>query len=124
MQKIILLVFICAVFAATAFGHQAFTLVSSQKRTVSEAELVQFEKGRSVGKREGFNLTFTEKDIRVVVTTGPADDMLSYRIQGVRNPTMVVPAGATLRILFVNSDTDMRHDIRLGHVVGDFPILP
>ncbi len=50
--------------------------------------------------------------------------MLSYRIQGVRSPNLVVPSGSTLRILFVNSDVDMRHDVRFSHVVGDFPIAP
>src|SRR5262249_27665938 len=44
--------------------------------------------------------------------------------QGMRNPTLVVPAGTTLKILFVNVDDDMNHDVRFGHVVGDFPIAP
>ncbi|HKX83519.1 MAG TPA: hypothetical protein VJL58_04800, partial [Pyrinomonadaceae bacterium] len=70
------------------------------------------------------DLTFTAKDIRLVVITGPEDDMLSYRIQGIRNANLVVPAGSTLRILFVNVDHDMRHDIRFGHVEGEFAILP
>lgn len=50
--------------------------------------------------------------------------MLSYRIQGVRNPNLVVPSGATIKILFVNTDVDMRHDVRFGHFVGEFPIAP
>ena len=50
--------------------------------------------------------------------------MLSYRIQGVRNPNLVVPAGATLRILFVNVDVDMRHDLRFGHVADEFTVAP
>lgn len=59
-------------------------------------------------------LTLRGKSIRLVVHTGPDDDMLSYRIAGLRNPTLIVPRGATLRVLFVNDDGDMRHDVRFS----------
>ena len=108
----------------STYAHTAFTLISSQKKTVKLDDLVAFEKTRTLGKKEGTTLTFTEKEVVLVVVTGPEDDMLSYRIQGVRNPTLVLLPGAKLTILFVNKDTDMRHDVRFGHVVGDFPIAP
>src|SRR5829696_146011 len=98
MKKILLLIVIAAASSASALAHTAFTLVSSERKTIKEAELATFEKSRSVGKIGGSNLTFGEKEIRLVITTGPEDDMLSYRIQGVRNPNLIVPAGATLRI--------------------------
>ena len=41
-----------------------------------------------------------------------------------RNPTLVVPDGVTMRILFVNTDTDMRHDVRFGHMKLPFDIAP
>ena len=51
--------------------------------------------------------------------------MLSYRIQGLRNPTLeAVPAGAKLKILFVNMDDDMKHDVRFGQTEGSFPMSP
>lgn len=109
-------------FSANIFAHQAFTLVSSEKKTVKETEIANSEKSQTVGKKEGSNLVFTEKEIRLIVLTGPEDDMLSYRVQGVRNPNLIVPSGATLKILFINSDVDMRHDVRFGHVVKDFEI--
>ncbi|HEX6124393.1 MAG TPA: sulfocyanin-like copper-binding protein [Pyrinomonadaceae bacterium] len=124
MKKILLLMMIAAASTVSAFAHTAFTLVSSERKTIKQADLATLEKTRSMGKVDGSNLTFGEREIRLVVTTGPEDDMLSYRIQGVRNPNLVVPAGATIRILFVNSDVDMRHDIRFGHVVGEFPLVP
>jgi hypothetical protein len=110
--------------SANAFAHQTFTLVSSERKTVKESDLANLEKNQTTGVKNKTNLSFVEKEIRLVVTTGPEDDMLSYRIQGVRNPNLVVPNGATLRITFVNSDVDMRHDVRFGHVVGEFPIAP
>lgn len=124
MKRGILSVFCALLFSASAFAHQAFTLVSSENKMVTEAELAKIQKSITVGKNSGTNLIFTENEIRLVVTTGPEDDMLSYRIQGVRNPTLVVPSGAILKLLFVNMDGDMKHDIRFGHVSGEFEIAP
>jgi len=124
VRKIIFLSIFAFVFSINAFGHQAFTLVSSEKKTIKYEDLAKIQKDRTLGKKEGTTLTFTETEIRLVIVTGPEDDMLSYRIQGIRNPTLVVPVDATLRILFVNVDTDMRHDVRFGHVETDFPIAP
>lgn len=123
MKKIFLTAFFALVLCASnAFAHEAFTLVSSEKKTLKLQDLIAVEKERTPGKKDGSNLTFTEKEIRLVVKTGPADDMLSYRILGMRNPNLVVPSGATLKILFVNSDEDMKHDVRFGHVIKDFEI--
>lgn len=124
MRKLLFFIFVSVAFSANASGHAVFTLISSERKTVSAADLNQIEKSNAVGKIEGSNLTFGTNEIRLVVVTGPEDDMLSYRIQGVRNPNLVVPAGAILRIFFVNVDSDMRHDIRFGHATGDFPIAP
>lgn len=57
-------------------------------------------------------LVFAESSVRLVVLTGPANDMLSYRIDGKRNPELVFRPGAILHILFVNMDDDMNHDLR------------
>src|SRR5688572_21771072 len=124
MKKLIFLALLAFLLNVPASAHTAFTLVSSEKKTVKEAELAALEKVQTIGKKDKANLTFTEKEIRLVVLTGPEDDMLSYRIQGMRNPVLVMPAGARLTILFINVDIDMRHDVRLGHVVGDFPTAP
>jgi hypothetical protein len=124
MKKIISLLFFTLLMSVSAFAHQAFTLISSERRTVKETELTTLEKDQTTGKKDKTNLIFTEKEIRLIILTGPEEDMLSYRIQGVRNANLVVPSGATLRILFVNVDTDMRHDVLFGHMPGDFPVAP
>jgi len=117
-------VFATLVFSVQAFAHQAFTLVSSEKKTVKQADLASVEKAQTTGKKDKTTLTFTDKEIRLVVITGPEDDMLSYWIQGVRNPTLPIPAGATLKTMFINVDSDMRHDVSFGHIVGDFTSAP
>lgn len=122
MKKIISFLFFALLFSANALAHESFKLVSSEKKTLKLSELIELEKARTLGKKENSNLTFTEKEIRLVVLTGPEDDMLSYRIQGVRNPNLIVPSGAILKILFVNYDVGMRHDVRFGHADGDFAL--
>ena len=122
MRKFILLLFAALLFSANVFAHEIFTLVSSEKKSIKLSDLIAVEKERTLGTKENSNLIFTEKEIRLVVKTGPEDDMLSYRIQGIRNPNLFVPAGATLKILFINSDEDMCHDVRFGHIINDFEI--
>jgi hypothetical protein len=124
MKRIVFLLFLTLLCSANIFAHDAFTLISSQKKTIKSDDLTKIEAERTVGKIDKTTLTFNEKEISLVVVTGPEDDMLSYRIQEVRNPTLVVPAGATLKILFINIDDDMLHDIRFGHLMNEFPIAP
>ena len=124
MKRIIFFIAIAFVLSVNAFAHTAFTLVSSEKKTIKESDLAVLEAKQTAGIKSNVDLTFTGNEIELVAVTGPEDDMLSYRIQGMRNPNLVVPSGATLRIVFVNLDADMRHDIRLGHVMGDFPLQP
>ncbi|HEV8592960.1 MAG TPA: hypothetical protein VGQ55_12720, partial [Pyrinomonadaceae bacterium] len=124
MRKLLLLLLFVVVLGLNAFAHTAFTLVSSEKKTIKESDVEQLLKQQTLGTIEKSTLTYSGKEIRLVVVTGPEDDMLSYRIQGVRNPNLVVPAGATLKILFINLDADMHHDLRLGHVIGEFDLAP
>ena len=109
MKQLLFWAVIALALSVQAFAHQAFILVSSEKTTVKEADLCGTEKGQTIGKKDKTTLTFTENDIRLVVLTGPEEDMLSFRIQGVRNPMLVVPSGATLCVLFVNINGDMKN---------------
>ncbi len=99
-----------------------FKMVSGQKKTLTRQELASLEKGATTGARDGNKLVFKDQNVRLVVHTGPEDDMLSYRFQDSRNPTVVVPANATINILFVNSDDDMSHDIRFGTKPSEFAV--
>src|SRR5258705_1594827 len=103
MKKLILTAFLGLAFGIPVFA-QTFTVVSSEKKTIKLDDLTKIEAQRTLGKKGASDLTFTDTDLRLVILTGPEDDMLSYRIQGMRNPTLVVPAVATLKILFVHGD--------------------
>jgi rusticyanin len=103
-----------------------FTLDNHQQKSLSAEELAVEEKKQSAGAVSGTPqaLTFKDTTIRLVVRTGPDEDMLSYRIAGLRNPTLVVPPHVTLSILFVNTDEDMHHDMRFGVAKRPFPVAP
>ncbi len=91
-------------------GHH-FNLKSATPKTLASVPAVGTKGKVSADKK---TLTFTGKAIRLVVTTGPDNDMMSFRIQGLRNPTLVLPRRATLRVLFVNSDEDMKHNLKFA----------
>lgn len=103
-----------------------FTQSSAQKRMLTPAALSAAEKTRTAGMvaRDHKKLSFKAKSIRLVVHTGPENDMLSFRIAGLRNPTLVIPKGATLKVLFANTDDDMVHDFRVGRPTVPFDSSP
>jgi rusticyanin len=90
------------------------TLVSSRVQTLSASQVSSLPNSMTRGSLspDKHTLTFSKKMVHLVVQSGPASDMLSYRIAGLRNPTLVVPAGATLKVLFINTDDDMMHNLR------------
>lgn len=92
-----------------------FRLIHTEKRTLSKDDLIKVEAGSSRALSvAGRKNTLLLSDRLVVVHSGPPDDMLSYRIQGIRNPVLLMLPGATVRLLFVNMDDDMNHDLRFG----------
>lgn len=101
-----------------------FALVSHEPKTLPASTVIALTKQTSAADATGDTLTFRRKTIRLVVTTGPEDDMLSYRIADRRNPTLIVPSGALLQVLFVNSDDDMSHDLRFGAMAKAFADRP
>jgi rusticyanin len=93
-----------------------FQLIGGTPKTLTSASLAAVQKSVTQAQvsRPKNSMTFGQKTIRLVAQSGPANDMLSYRIGGLRNPVMVVPKGAMLRVLFVNTDDDMAHNLRFS----------
>ena len=101
---------------AQAASSAGMTLTGAQPKTLSLSQAAAADKTATPGSvsADKKTLTFREKSVRFVVHSGPSSDMFSYRIAGLRNPILVVPAGATLRALFINTDDDMTHNLRFG----------
>lgn len=120
---------LCGVFArvqaaTSAQAHRStFSLVSLKLKTLTKVSAQAAERTDTKGSvsKDKHSLTFRQNVVRLVAHTGPDNDMLSYRIAGLRNPTIVVLPGATLKVLFVNTDDDMFHNIRFGAMPASFP---
>ena len=106
--------------------HKGISLVKATGRTLSQRTLSGIEKTATHGSvsSDKRTLTFMETAITLIVHTGPDDDMLSYRIAGLKSPTLLVPRGSTLNVLFVNEDGDMKHDLRFTDKQAPFPAEP
>lgn len=113
--------------SATAFAQSGapFTLLD-HKAVKLNAPLAEGDSGKAAGKisKDKKSLEFAGPDINLVVHTGPEEDMLSFRVQGLRNPNLIVHPGATLHITFVNTDEDMFHDMRFGAMRSSFEKTP
>ena len=70
MKTIIISAFIALFLGANAHAQSAFTLLSSEKRSVQIADRIAFEKTRTLGKKEGSTLAFTEKDLVLEIVIG------------------------------------------------------
>ena len=118
-QLSILAIAICAAAISSADG---FTVSGAQKMTVNASKLAGAKKKATVGSvgSDKKSITFSASSIQLVVETGPNKDMMSYRIQSLRNPSLIVKPGATLHILFVNTDDDMFHSLRFTAKVAPF----
>ena len=120
---IALTVSLCVGFVPTiATAHTSvaegsnFLLVSesSESVPVTQAKVLAASNHIQEAKVSNNTLTFRTHAVRIVVQSGPSNDMLSYRIGALRNPTLIVPRGASLNVLFVNADDDMYHNMRFG----------
>lgn len=117
-----------AFWTATTLAAQtdsSFALMGVAPKTMSASGTAAAAKAVTPGKVsvDKKSLTFVQKTIRLVTVTGPDSDMLSYRIDGLRNPTLIVPKNATLKMLFINTDGDMFHNIRFGAWRAAYPAV-
>ena len=108
-------------FSSTGQAQQRkspFVMVESHKRGIQKDTLAKLEAAQAKAKvtNSGKALVFPDSVVQLIVRTGPESDMLSYRIQGRRNPMLILHAGTSVHILFVNVDDDMTHDLRFGAV--------
>lgn len=106
----------CAGLMVQAVPAAGITAIGTQSKTFSVAAAAAADKTAAHGvvSPDKKTLTFNGKTVRIVAHSGPANDMLSYRIDGLKNPTLVVPAAATITALFINTDDDMVHNMRFG----------
>ncbi len=69
-------------------------------------------------------ITFGTREVRLAVLASPPDGPdMTFRIAGLVDPTIVVPAGATVTVQFVNADSDTSHAWLLTSAQPPFPFM-
>jgi hypothetical protein len=66
--------------------------------------------GASVGRASG-TITFTGRDVTLTVLASPSTSAGAFRIAGMTDPAITVPAGAHISIQLINADTAMAHGL-------------
>jgi rusticyanin len=61
--------------------------------------------------RAARTITFTTTDVTLTVLASPSMPAESFRIAGMTNPAIIVPAGAHVSIELINADSDMAHGL-------------
>ena len=118
-----------SVFGLASISSSAAGLVSpftagvGASRVVTSSGLTAAQRTEtpSQASPDGKTLLFRQRMVCLVAVTGPENDMLSYRIDGKRNPTLVVSPSTTIKMLFVNTDDDMKHNVRFGTTLKTYP---
>jgi hypothetical protein len=95
-----------------------FVLLEAHRQIVTKTQLDSMESAHAKTQvsKNGSALILSGNRSDLIVRTGPESDMLSYRVEGIRNPVLIVRSSSILHILFVNVDDDMTHDLRMGDV--------
>ena len=67
------------------------------------------------------SISFTSKAVSfTVVAVPPGGPDMTFRIGGLVNPTLIVPVGATVRVKFINADTDQAHGWQVANTRPPF----
>ena len=70
-------------------------------------------------------ITFQTSDVQLAVLASPPDGPdMTFRIAGLVNPTIVVPAGARVTVQLINADPDMSHNWAVTSAQAPFSGMP
>ena len=113
-----------ALAATAAVGRSNssdFRLISVKSETLTQRAMIRARASvKGLIGKDKRSVTFDARSVRLVVTTGPSNDMMSFRIRSLRNPTIFVRVSAKLHVLFVNTDGDMMHSFGVTSKTGPF----
>lgn len=104
--------------AGTALaGHSPFAVSAATARALDS----QVPSGARADAADN-TITFISSRVAfTVVAVPPGGPDMTFRIGGLVNPTLVLPAGATVQVEFINADTDEAHG---WEVTSDNPPFP
>ena len=124
-QSILGLALALATVAGAQTTSSSFSLLDHKTIATTEKDAMAWDNTKAgAASKDKKSIQFKGDQADIFVHTGPDEDMLSFRIQGLRNPTLIVKPGATLHFTFANTDDDMLHDIRFGTLQTAYPVTP
>ena len=74
--------------------------------------------------RAARSITFTSHDVHLTVLASPLMPAENFRIAGMTNPTVTVPAGAHVTITLINADDDMAHGLVITTPGAGSSVMP
>lgn len=74
--------------------------------------------------RASRTITFTSRDVSLVVLASPSMPAESFQIAGMTNPAISVPAGTHVTITLINADTGMAHGLVITATSASQSLMP
>ncbi|MHB1597274.1 MAG: sulfocyanin-like copper-binding protein, partial [Streptosporangiaceae bacterium] len=97
--------------AGTVMGRLLATAPGPRVRPAQAARLGDQAPVGAQVNRAARTITFTTRTVRVVVLASPSMPAENFKIAGMTNPAITVPAGAQVTIELINADADMAHGL-------------
>lgn len=75
--------------------------------------------------RAANTITFTATSVELTMLASPTSEPdLTFRVAGLVNPTIVVPAGARVSLTMINADPDMAHGVTISAAAPPYSWMP
>jgi len=98
----------------TASATPLAALVSQRKVSYAAASDFPAASGTVNLDKAANRITISSQTAALTVQTGPEENMMSFKIDGLFNPEIVLHRGARLTLTVVNVDDDMAHSFMLS----------
>lgn len=94
-------------------GYQGYQInVATLTEEELQADITAAQINAQVDEQAN-TVTYTGSDVKLVVVGGPEEADEKFVINGLINPTVYLPKGATVTLEFVNADEGMPHAFRI-----------
>ncbi|MGC8693250.1 MAG: sulfocyanin-like copper-binding protein [Thermoplasmata archaeon] len=122
-NKIFVILVIISLIGITTMSVFIYTNGLSPHNTVTNQELASYTiPSNAIIEKNNNTIKFNSSNVFLLIEGGPmnAPSMYSFEIYGLYNPTILVPAGSKITILFVNVDTDQPHNVAISRYLPQY----
>jgi len=115
-KKIIWIVAIVLLFALVFSLTFSYIIEENSRDIISNQQLMNYSVPQNLIIYKNNNtIIYNTTNVFILIEGGPmnAPSMYSFEIYGLFNPTIIVPNGSKITIMFVNIDTDQHHNVAI-----------